>query len=67
MEHFSAIGTEAEPIIFTSNSMTLAPGFWKGISFGASSANSRLEHVQISDGGYGVMGISASHLLRSLF
>ena len=53
----SAIGTEADPIVFTGQEMT--PGYWNGIKFRFSnSTNNRLEHAVIeyagsnaSDGG----------------
>jgi RHS repeat-associated protein len=51
----NAMGTSDSPIIFTANGST-TPGFWKGISFGATSANSILEHVTVEYGGNGGNG-----------
>ena len=49
----SAVGTEAEPIIFTSNAASPTPGDWKGIYFRTWTvdAASRLEHCVIEYGG----------------
>lgn len=47
-----AIGTAAEPIVFTADSENPEPGFWYGIVLeDRASATSRLEHVAIRYGG----------------
>ena len=49
----SAVGTETEPIIFTSNAASPAPGDWQGIHFRTWTvdAQSRLEHCVVEFGG----------------
>lgn len=43
-----AVGTEAEPIVFTSSAPTPAPGDWVGLTFGGIvRPETRLEHVRI--------------------
>jgi flagellar hook assembly protein FlgD len=69
-----ASGTAADPIRFTANHATPAPGFWKGISLGgAASPRSTIEHATIEYAGYGssysnagVMATSTSPILRDL-
>ncbi len=61
----TAIGTEAEPILFTSSSSTPSIGIWDGIRFdGASLNTSILEHVVIEYGDYGVFCNSADPIIR---
>ena len=46
----TAIGTSAQPILFTGKSHT--PGFWKGVQFTFSNnINNELDHITIEDGG----------------
>lgn len=49
-----AVGTEADPIVFTACSDTPTPGFWDGIHFDdwADDSLSRLTHCEIAYGGY---------------
>ncbi|MFH1468088.1 MAG: MopE-related protein [Pseudomonadota bacterium] len=44
-------GTTAEPVIFTSEAASPAPGDWSGITFGRYSGASGLEHAVVSYGG----------------
>jgi hypothetical protein len=46
-------GTAAQPILFTSNSATPAPGQWNGISFTSTTAPSLLDYCTIEYGGAG--------------
>ena len=46
-----AQGTADAPIVFTSNRSSPQKGDWKGISFGASSTNSLLDHVVVEYAG----------------
>ena len=46
-----AAGSEAQPIRFTSNASTPAPGDWAVIDFRAESQNNLLEHVIVEYGG----------------
>jgi hypothetical protein len=52
----SSVGTASQLIRFTANTLSPTSGYWKGISFGSSSVNSRLEYVQVNYGGYGGNG-----------
>ncbi|OJY23786.1 MAG: hypothetical protein BGO98_17740 [Myxococcales bacterium 68-20] len=54
-----AVGTEAQPIVFTSAEATPAPGNWVGLTFkGTPDANNRIEHAKIAYAG-GDSGISS--------
>ncbi len=46
-----AIGSEDEPIIFTSLTEELLPGYWLGIKFGETSKDSELERIKLSFAG----------------
>ncbi|MBK9968186.1 MAG: hypothetical protein IPP07_26325 [Holophagales bacterium] len=46
----NAVGTPERPILFTT-AEALAPGRWIGISFGAGSGGSRIEHAAVEGGG----------------
>jgi RHS repeat-associated protein len=74
-----AQGTAADPVVFTSAeddsyggdtnadgiSSTPAPGDWSGISFGADSDGSVLDHVKLDYGSYGVQAYNASFKLTN--
>ena len=47
----NAIGTEAHPIVFTTAG-ALSAGKWSGVTFGAGSGGSRMEHAVVEGGGW---------------
>ena len=47
----TAVGTEAQPIIFTSNQATPTAGYWRALLFMPGSSESRLSYVTASYGG----------------
>jgi hypothetical protein len=56
VEHESAlfaVGTEARPIVFTSELVNPAPGAWTGIHFLTGASAARLEHLVVEFGGRG--------------
>ena len=56
----NAVGTVEQPILFTANTATPTAGYWKGINFGATSANSVLDHVIVEYGGSGTGNVRTS-------
>ncbi|MFA5060279.1 MAG: FlgD immunoglobulin-like domain containing protein [Candidatus Omnitrophota bacterium] len=46
-----AVGTAEQPITFTSNAVTPAPGDWKGIYFQSNTVQTNLDHTIIEYGG----------------
>ncbi len=47
----TAIGTEAQPIVFTSNQVTPTAGYWRALLFEPGASASRLSYVTASYGG----------------
>ena len=68
-----AIGTASQPIVFTANTTTPTPGYWRAVSFNSHTASTaKLVYATVSYGGYGaysmggVQVVGCSPILQNL-